>query len=328
MTLRKIVLAGGGMVFLSLLLLACAAPPVPVTPSATPAAVTSQAIVPSATATPAPPQSTPAPSQTARPSQGKTSSPTAPAAVSWEDLPVVPTSFSERALEIYQRGLEMGNRPDAFSKVGDCESQTTWYLWDFDQEEDLYSLGDYGQLQEVIDYYHGSFGRLSLAANRGFTAASLMTSLWADQEKCQQDESPLACEYRIHRPSMALITLGTNDASRPEKFEANMRLVIEYSIQQGVLPILATKADNVEGDNQINATIAALAQEYELPLWNFWAAAQDLPDQGLQEDGAHLTWSPNHFEDEQNMRRAWPVRNLTALQVLDVAWHSVNSQNR
>ena len=71
--------------------------------------------------------------------------------------------------------------------------------------------------------------------------------------------------------------------------------MIETCIEYGVVPILSTKADNLEGDGSINATIVRLAEEYEVPLWNFWAAIQDLPRHGLQEDGAHLTWNPNDF---------------------------------
>ena len=90
-----------------------------------------------------------------------------------------------------------------------------------------------------------------------------------------------------------------------------------------MLPILATKADNLEKDNSINAAIVRLAYEYDLPLWNYWAAVQGLPHQGLQTDGAHLTWAPNHFEDPANMKFAWPVRNLTALQALDAVRRGV-----
>ena len=49
----------------------------------------------------------------------------------------------------------------------------------------------------------------------------------------------------------------------------------------GVVPILATKADNREKDERINRDMAMLAAEYDLPLWNFWAALSDLPDRGL-----------------------------------------------
>jgi lysophospholipase L1-like esterase len=125
------------------------------------------------------------------------------------------------------------------------------------------------------------------------------------------------------QPSFALLTLGSNDVWQPEKFEANYRLILDALIDQGVVPILATKADNVEGDHAINQTIARLAVEYDLPVWNFWLAVKDLPDGGLQEDGVHLTWASNRFDDPLVMQNAWPVRNLTALQVLDAVWRGV-----
>ncbi len=241
----------------------------------------------------------------------------------WKDLPIIPIQLSERARQIYQDGLALGNRPDAFSKVGDCESSADWYLSDFDKGS--YDLGPYTGLGVVIDQFSGSFERRSLATKPGFTAASLMVPLWSTRSACGSDESPLACEYRLNRPSIALITLGTNDIHRPENFEANLRRVIEYSISQGVLPVLATKADNLEKDGSINATIARLANEYELPLWNFWRATEPLYRHGLQSDGAHLTWSPNDFSNPNNLKQAWPLRNLTALQALDSVWREVGN---
>jgi len=234
----------------------------------------------------------------------------------WKQLPVVPR-ISQTVIEIYQRGQELGNDPRAFSKAGDCESVTEWFLADFDKGEAYYSLGEYSELEDVIEYFEGSYRRLGQAAKPGFTAASLMTPLWANREQCEKDESPIACEFRQHRPSFILITLGTNDVVNPDSFEGNLRRLIDYSVALGVVPVLSTKADNLEGDHSINATIAKLAVEYDLPLWNFWAAVQPLPDQGLQDDGAHLTFGPNQFDEALVLRRAWPVRNLTALQVLD-----------
>jgi hypothetical protein len=141
--------------------------------------------------------------------------------------------------------------------------------------------------------------------------------LWADTKACNTNETPLACEYRLHNPSFVIIALGTNDVNKSELFEPKMREIIEYTLEQGIVPILVTKADNVEGDESINLTIAKLAAEYRLPVWNFWAAAQVLPNHGLQEDGVHLTFGSNFFNDPQKLERAWPVRNLTALQVLE-----------
>jgi hypothetical protein len=239
----------------------------------------------------------------------------------WAALPVVPAN-SPRVKEIYQRGLELGNNPRAFSKVGDCGSTPAWFLGDFDRGPRYYSLGAYQSLDTVIQEFQGSFARTSLAAKSGFNAASVFAPLWANRKFCGSDETPLACEYRLHRPAFAFITLGTNDVWHIDTFEAQMRRILEFSIENGVVPILATKADNEEGDGSINATIAALAYEYDIPLWNYWLAVQTLPDHGLQDDQAHITWGPNRFDDPQAMEKGWTVRNLTALQVLDAVWRA------
>ncbi len=77
------------------------------------------------------------------------------------------------------------------------------------------------------------------------------------------------------------------------------------------------KADNVEMDFSINQDIVDLAEEYGLPVWNFWAAIQHLNNHGLQEDGIHLTYYSNYFSDPKTWETAWAYRNLTALQVLE-----------
>ena len=240
----------------------------------------------------------------------------------WKSMPVVP-EVSDRAVEIYQRGLELGNNPRAFSKIGDCGSTPAWFLGNFDRGSKYYSLGEYQYLEPIIPEFQGSYERTSLAAKSGFNASSIFAPIWANREICQPNESPLACEYRIHRPIFAFITLGTNDIWHQEDFEPQMRKIIETSIENGIVPILSTKADNLEGDNSINATIARLAVEYEIPLWNYWLAVQPLPNHGLQEDGAHLTWGPTHFDDPNAINTAWTVRNLTALQVLEAVWQDV-----
>jgi hypothetical protein len=242
----------------------------------------------------------------------------------WKNLPVVPP-ISNHVLEIYQRGLEAGNNPNAFSKIGDCGSTPGWFLGDFDRGPRYYNLGEYEELAPVIQAFQGSYDRASLAARSGFNASALFVPLWSDRTYCLAGEAPLACEYRVHRPSMALIMLGTNDVWHPDEFEPQMRKIIEFSISSGVIPILATKADNQEGDYSINATIARLAWEYDIPLWNFWAAVHPLPDHGLQEDQAHLTWASNSFDDPQALTKAWPLRNLTALQILNAVWKKVTS---
>lgn len=243
----------------------------------------------------------------------------------WKDMPVVPP-FTERARQIYQEGIAAGNNPHAFSKIGDCESTPTWFLGDFDGGPSRYDLGPFTSLQTVIDYFQGSFGRISLAARPGFKTSSALTPLWADRKQCQSNETPLTCEYRIQRPSFAFIMLGTNDVFFEATYEANLRRVIQATMDAGIVPILATKADNLEKDHAINAITAKLAVEYDLPLWNFWKALQGLPRNGLQEDAVHLTVAGSRFGDKRVMLSGWPVRNLTALQVLESMLNGVGEK--
>ena len=240
--------------------------------------------------------------------------------VTWQKLPIIPKP-SQKVLEIYELGLALGNNPRAFSKIGDCGSTPTWFLGDFDRGEQYYSLGDeYAYLDNVIDYFKGSFNRTSLAAKSGFNVSSVLTPIWSDKTQCNADESPLACEYRIQKPILAFITLGANDVYHLNTFEAQMRQIVEFSVDHGVIPVLSTKPDNIEKNHQINATIARIAEEYDIPLWNYWLAVQPLPNHGLQEDGVHITWRANWFDKKETFNWGWPVRNLTALQVLNEIW--------
>jgi hypothetical protein len=245
--------------------------------------------------------------------------------VDWRNLPVIPASISERTIEIYRKGQEFHNNPYAFSVVGDCDSSPSWFLGDFDRGPSYYSLGEYFDLELVINAFQGSFERESLAVRSGFNSASVLSPLWADPQSCQAGEMPLDCEIRLHHPAFVFVLLGTNDSNNLDTFESNMRIILNVLVENGIVPILATKADNLEGGSQINATIARLATEYEVPFWNFWRAVQELPNHGLQTDGAHLTWDHNLFDDPKTMLNAWPWRNLTALQVLDYVWRSVQT---
>jgi hypothetical protein len=242
------------------------------------------------------------------------------AADEWKSLPVVP-AVSDTARAIYQRGLELGNDPQAFSKVGDCQTSTDFFLVDFDHEGQ-YRLGDdYAELQSTIDYYQGSFSRKSLAVKDGFNVAAVVSPLRADPKQCNAGETPLACEYRLNKPSIALISMETNFKQRTaEEYGKYMRQIVEYTISQGIVPVLGTKADNLEGNDAINAEIAAIANEYDIPMWNYWVASYPLPNHGFDtdlNDGFHLSFSRNFFDQHKNMLSAWPWRNLTALQVLD-----------
>lgn len=282
------------------------------------ATLTATLAPPTASATPTAPPATPSPS----PSPSPSPTPAVTATLSpdaWQTLPVVPTGVSPKVCQIYTLGQMLGNNPRAFSKVGDCQTMLPNFLGYFD--EGRYDLGPYAGLQPVIDYFSGSFGRNSRAVKDGLSASAALAVLWNDWKDCGEMETPLDCEYRIHRPSFAIISLGTNDANGYAPFETTLRRVIDVTIGHGVVPILATKADNAEGDHALNATIVRLAYEYDLPLWNFWLAVQPLPEHGLRSP-EHLTYGEyiltTDFSDPANLEYAFNIRNLTALQVLDV----------
>lgn len=244
--------------------------------------------------------------------------------------------ISQTAVDIYRRGLELGRDPRSFAVLGECESELEWYVGEtridgylagFDNP-DRYRLGpEYAYLQEVIDNFLPSFSRPRVAASRGMNAASvLLPGWWTDPVLCDARESPLACEFRRSNPTIVMISMETWFYDRPiTTYETYMRQIVEYSIEQGVVPVLVTAADNHEHSRDLNAVLAALAREYDIPLWNFWRAVQDLPGGGVDpqpdENGfRHLTYAPNHFDEP--LTAAWPVRNLTGLQVLDAVWRA------
>jgi hypothetical protein len=236
----------------------------------------------------------------------------------WMQMPAVPTGVSDTMREVYQRGLEMGNDPKHFSVIGDCQNVSSYFLAVFETPGE-FSLGEYASLQPTIDYYQGSYSRKSLAVRGGFNVAAIQSPLRADPKSCNKNESPLDCELRTWRPSVVFVSMETWWSEKPaEVYDTHMRRVIERILETGAVPIIATKADNLEGDNSINATIAQIAYDYDIPLWNFWAAVQPLPNHGLSSDGFHLTFARNFFDDSVRMKSAWPWRNLTALQTLDI----------
>lgn len=227
----------------------------------------------------------------------------------WQQWPVVP-AVSARAREIYGSGIARGNDTTHFSKVGDCQNITETFLGIYDLPG-RYSLpqGEEG-LQATIDAFAGSFGREGMAVKGGFNVASVLSPMWADPDYCQAGETPLQCELRLHRPVFVFISMEVWFEGRtPQVYEDYLRQIVDYTISQGAVPVLATKADNVEGDHSLNRATAQVAYDYDVPLWNYWLAVQPLEDHGIDwardSDGFHLTVE------------AWNVRSYTALQVLD-----------
>jgi hypothetical protein len=232
----------------------------------------------------------------------------------WREWPVVPT-VTNRAREIYLKGIAMGRNPHSFTKVGDCQGIKEVLMGLFDNPVSYTLLPEEQQIQETIDWFKGSFNRDGYATMGGFTTLTILDNLQTDPEACVPGELALHCELRVHNPSIAIVSLEFWYPGRnPEVHEQEMRKIIEYLMDNGVVPILSTKADNAEGDHSINLVVAKLAYEYDLPLWNFWRAVQPMKNHGMdaeRDDNFHISYA------------AWTVRSFSALRTLDSVWRGL-----
>ena len=260
---------------------------------------------------------------------------TAVADIDLSAYPIIP-EFSDHVRQIYVAGQELGNNPRVFSKVGDCMTATPDFLTPLGTGE--YDLGEYTDLQPVIDYFVGvpdrgedfefdSFTNPGLATTSGFNTASVLDSIWANPEWCETGESPLACEYRVSHPAFAVIMFGTNDVffTDPALFDYNLRMIVIETIEAGIIPILntfPTRPEYPERSLLLNQIIVDVALDYDIPLINLWLALQELPYQGVNQDETiHLTVPVNAnacIFTEETLQFGYTVRNLVTLQTLDV----------
>jgi hypothetical protein len=229
----------------------------------------------------------------------------------WPVIPIVP----ERAREIYLLGQSLGNDPHAFSVFGDCQSEPDVFMGIY--ETDPAALAELPQdLQQTVAWFSGSFNRLSPTVRGGTTAGALLWPQWHENKfTCTIYESPLQCELRIHKPSFVIIHVGTHYENRNEQY---MRSILDQLIAAGIVPILATKADDRELDDHVNTQYAQLAVEYKIPFWNFWAAVDGLPNRGLYTRPDATYQGDLYLTDE-----AAAFHRLTALQTLDAVWRAV-----
>lgn len=218
--------------------------------------------------------------------------------------------------DIYENGQALGRDAQSFTRVGDSTIEPPHFFYRFDSEP--YDLGDYVYLQRTIDYYSGSFAHDSVAVIRGLHSWSVFDPMWSPTS-CNGGEHLLECEFRLHNPSIIIIRLGTNDRGIPDLTRENFEAIVEYSIENGVIPILGTKADRFDGEsNSTNTIIRETAQAYNVPLWDFDLVASTLPDYGLGRDNVHLSIFYAHdWQLERGFTTGHGLHNLTGLIVLD-----------
>lgn len=230
------------------------------------------------------------------------------------------------ARRIFLRGQRAGNDPGTFIKIGDSNSAGTVFLCPFHYGQ--YDLGGYGYLQDTINFFQGSgsfCGVGHLTAQTGFSTAHLLDPLWSDPAQCQANESPLQCEYRLRKPSIAVIYIGLADmATLPSSvYRSNLYAIVNFLTTNGVVPILTTypMADAYHGDKKIptfNNIIREVARARNVPLIDLRAATLSFPDRGVGPDGYHLSYGSNdwtYFVGEENIYGR-TLRELLTLQVM------------
>lgn len=211
-------------------------------------------------------------------------------------VPYIP-DISPAMVEVFRRGLENGNQPNVITKVGDSLVASSEYLTPM--ANPIRALNAFDYLNATVDYYGASMAIPSAAASIGLSSFAVVDPMWADPARgCQPGETPLACEYRVKRPSVAFIMFGPNDvrAMTDAGFGQQMRAIVQQTLDAGIIPVLSMFA--IHPNDQyaaqainFNRQLIALASEMQVPLINLWAASRILPNYGLDVDNIHLTYS-------------------------------------
>jgi GDSL-like Lipase/Acylhydrolase family len=238
-------------------------------------------------------------------------------------VPIIP-QISEAMQVLYNRGQMMGNTTTVV-KIGDSNSANPYYLTPLNTQP--VTLGAYDFLQTTVNFFAPAVPTESIAARVGLNAYSLFDAAWADPAQCESGETPLMCEYRVRQPAIAIVMFGPNDirALNSERYREQMERLVQETLSVGIIPVLTTFSSN-EADEDLrfqalrfNLILIEVANTYQVPLINLWAAARALPNYGIGGDGVHMTVSGGRidFSAGQEARYGVSLQNLLVLVTLD-----------
>jgi hypothetical protein len=301
---------------------------VPPTNTALPTPIPTIAVTDTAVPTPIPPTTQPTNTPTNNPSPQPTNTPTPTPEPTLNGIPysqiiILPDDTIQHMQEVYAQGQELGRDPHTFSKLGDSIIANADFLTRFDLPG-TYILGPFDYLQPVIDNFPGSWERFGVAIRIGLRAWGVFDPAWANKEWCEPNEVLIDCEIRLNNPSILIIHLGSNDLD--DNFDEFLRKTVERTLELNVIPILLTKADRYEGDdNRNNNTIRQVAADYAVPLIDFDMVADTLPNRGIKEgDNVHLSGPLSHDYNLPDVyEKGHTVHNLTVLLMMDRIWREV-----
>jgi hypothetical protein len=252
------------------------------------------------------------------------------------DTPVLYNMDTQAIRDIFKQGQAVGNRDDVFTKIGDSNTTSGDFLQPLADSQHNCKLGSYDDLQSTINFFSASydsgqsnsFTHSSVAAQNGLSSSAALDPMWADGV-CKADESPVTCEYRLTKPSIAIIMLGLMDVryqTAVDDYRNNLEQVIQASVDQGIIPVLTTLVVLPDQETlsydlslQFNAVMVDLSDTYQIPLINLWSAAQALPSLGIGPDRTHLKQKIGAFCDFTGAEQSvgGTLRNLLTLEALD-----------
>lgn len=213
-----------------------------------------------------------------------------------------------------------------FAKMGGSSVESRAYLHCLSRDRDL-ELGEFEALRPTIERFRSprvqgqtSFARTSLAAQVG----------WSLRQGLTGRPSRILQEARATNARWALAFWGGNDVQgrNPRRYSERLLTMIAQLEGRGVVPVLAATTPRGDDENmdkwarRYNQVTRGIAEALALPYIDFYAAIQDLPNQGLAGDGVH----PNVLLDggraracdftEEGLERGQNQRNLRTLQML------------
>jgi hypothetical protein len=270
----------------------------------------------------------------------------------WPVVPRIDADTKARLRAVLLAGEALGNQTGVFAKAGDSITATNSFLTDIGCG--AANLAGHIDVVRAMDAFSrdtvpvngdpvwcgasNSFTRMSLAAERGWTAANALTPFGdpVPDPACASPpyDVPLVCELHLLHPSIALVMFGTNDAEHsrdPARFVRELNTIVSTSVETGVIPILSTippRPGDVEMDARVhlyNQAIVKVALTEHVPLVNYWRALVEghAINEGIGGDGVHPTVASRctpHCEatdfSDDGLRYGFDVRNLTTLQAL------------
>lgn len=244
-------------------------------------------------------------------------------------VPVI-SPVADRLRAVYELGQTLGIRRQSITKIGDSLTFNPMYLEPFSRPDN--DLGPYDYLEDTLEFFGASVSS-SVAAKMGLATYTILDPMWADKSLCLPNETPLSCEYRRKMPSVAFILFGPNDVLHTDrdKYTAQLQRVVDDSLKRGVIPVLSTFSADPEGEYwwqavELNLAIVEVADQYQVPLINLWAAARPLPEFGLDVDHVHMKNSGFVYLKFSTGHESWygtSLRNLLSLAMLDRIYHGV-----